>query len=98
MESRVGVPVGLDYSIYPDFTASLGFTQRGCRLSCKFCVVPQKEGKNRSTQTIAEIWRGAGHPRNLHLLDNDFFGRQGCIEIIRGCVKDHHPHELVRST
>src|SRR6266436_1647510 len=36
-----------DYSLYPKFTGSLGFTQRGCRLSCKFCVVPIKEGKNR---------------------------------------------------
>ena len=39
---------GLDYSLYPAYTPSLGFTQRGCRLSCKFCVVPGKEGKARS--------------------------------------------------
>ena len=65
----------LDYSLYPDFTASIGFTQRGCRLSCKFCVVPTKEGKNRPVKTIAEIWRGEGHPKHIHLLDNDFFGQ-----------------------
>jgi len=35
-----------DYEIYPDFEGSIGFTQRGCRLRCKFCVVPEKEGKN----------------------------------------------------
>lgn len=64
-----------DYSIYPAYTASLGFTQRGCRLSCKFCVVPGKEGKARSVMTIADIWRGEGHPKRLHLLDNDFFGQ-----------------------
>jgi len=64
-----------DYSLYPKFTGSLGFTQRGCRLSCKFCVVPIKEGKNRTVNTIADIWRGDGHPRHLHLLDNDFFGQ-----------------------
>jgi hypothetical protein len=64
-----------DYSIYPDFMPSLGFTERGCRLSCKFCVVPAKEGKPRSTNTIADIWRGGGHPKTLHLLDNDFFGQ-----------------------
>lgn len=66
---------GRDYSIYPEYEASLGFTQRGCRLSCKFCVVPGKEGKARSVMTIADIWRGEGHPRKLHLLDNDFFGQ-----------------------
>lgn len=65
----------LDYSLYPDFQASIGFTQRGCRLSCKFCVVPQKEGKNRSVQAIADIWRGDPYPKHLHLLDNDFFGQ-----------------------
>ncbi len=66
---------GLDYSLYPAYTPSLGFTQRGCRLSCKFCVVPGKEGKARSVATIADIWRGDGHPKRLHLLDNDFFGQ-----------------------
>lgn len=89
-----GVPAdfdGLDYSIYPAFPASIGFTQRGCRLKCGFCVVPRKEGANRSTQSIADIWRGPGHPRHLHLLDNDFFGqehwRERADEIIRGGFK-----------
>lgn len=66
---------GYDYSGYPDFDASIGFTQRGCRLSCKFCVVPKKEGKPRSVSTIHDIWRGHPWPRKLHLLDNDFFGQ-----------------------
>ena len=66
---------GRDYAIYPGYRASLGFTQRGCRLACKFCVVPGKEGKARSVATIADIWRGDGHPKQLHLLDNDFFGQ-----------------------
>lgn len=64
-----------DYTGWPSFDASIGFTQRGCRLKCKFCVVPQKEGKNRSINTIAGIWRGDPWPKHLHLLDNDFFGQ-----------------------
>jgi hypothetical protein len=65
-----------DYSIYGDtFTGSLGFTQRGCRLKCGFCVVPKKEGRPRAVNTIADIWRGAPWPKHLHLLDNDFFGQ-----------------------
>lgn len=63
-----------DYSIYPDFPFSIGFTQRGCRLNCGFCVVPKKEGKPRSVNTIASIWR-PGTPRCVVLLDNDFFGQ-----------------------
>lgn len=80
-----------DYSGYPDVTYSIGFTQRGCRLKCKFCVVPGKEGKPRSVNTIAQIWRGEGHPRHLHILDNDFFGnpewRDRIAEIREGKFK-----------
>lgn len=64
-----------DYTIYPRFRPSIGFTQRGCRLSCKFCVVPTKEGANVEEQTIADLWRGGDHARELLLLDNDFFGQ-----------------------
>src|SRR3990167_5514384 len=63
-----------DYSGYPKFRESIGFTQRGCRLKCPFCVVPAKEGKPRSENTIADIWRGEPWPKKIHLLDNDFFG------------------------
>jgi hypothetical protein len=38
-------------------------------------VVPKKEGKPRSINTIADIWRGEPYPKHLHLLDNDFFGQ-----------------------
>lgn len=58
------------------WSSSIGFTQRGCRLKCGFCVVPKKEGKNRSIRTISEIWRGPGFPKNILLLDNDFFGQE----------------------
>jgi len=64
-----------DYVGWPEFDQSIGFTQRGCRLKCKFCVVPEKEGKPRSTNAIADIWRGDPWPKKLHLLDNDFFGQ-----------------------
>lgn len=64
-----------DYSIYPNFDGSIGFTQRGCRLRCGFCVVPKKEGKPRPVNTITSIWRGGDHPKHIHLLDNDFFGQ-----------------------
>ena len=69
------IPQDLDYSIYPNFRQSIGFTQRGCRLNCSFCVVPQKEGKVKAEKTIAQIWRGDPWPRELLLLDNDFFGQ-----------------------
>ena len=66
---------GQDWTLYPHYPHSIGFTQRGCRLKCEFCVVPRKEGKVIPVATIPEIWRGEPHPRNLVLLDNDFFGQ-----------------------
>lgn len=66
----------LDYSDYPTWKQSLGFTQRGCRLRCSFCVVPQKEGGVSATASIADIWRGDPWPRQVLLLDNDFFGQE----------------------
>lgn len=64
-----------DYTLYPEFTNSIGFSQRGCRLKCKFCVVPTKEGRNRDNDTINNIWRKQPYPKNIVLLDNDFFGQ-----------------------
>lgn len=88
LESHAITTLRQDYSIYPRFQASIGFTQRGCRLRCPFCVVPRKEGLMREEQSIEDLWRGAGHPRHLHLLDNDFFGqpqwRARIDEIIAG--------------
>jgi hypothetical protein len=75
VEHLTGVFERYDYSIYPEFRASIGFTQRGCRLRCKFCVVPEKEGRPRSINRIEDIWRGEPHRKHLHLLDNDFFGQ-----------------------
>lgn len=83
----VGIDTGeQDYSIYPGFRQSIGFTQRGCRLRCSFCVVPRKEGPVRAEQTIGELWRGEPWPREVLLLDNDFFGQpfwQSRIEELR---------------
>ena len=64
-----------DYSAYPTFSDSIGFTQRGCRLNCGFCSVRRKEGKPRSINTIHDLWRGEPWPKRIRLLDNDFFGQ-----------------------
>jgi len=61
-----------DYSIYK-FPHNIGFTQRGCRLKCSFCVVPEKEGKPYGVNTIDELWIQRDSDF-LILLDNDFFG------------------------
>jgi len=83
LEQRGIATKATDYSIYPLFRQSLGFTQRGCRLKCEFCIVPKKEGAVKPEATIAEIWRGDPWPKELLLLDNDFFGQQNWRDRIR---------------
>jgi len=61
-----------DYSIY-QYPHNIGFTMRGCRLKCSFCVVPKKEGGPKPCNTIDEIWTQRDSDF-IVLLDNDFFG------------------------
>lgn len=72
---RLGVGLQQDYTDYPSYPHSIGYTQRGCRLACSFCDVPKAEGKVKPEQGILDLWRGDPWPRNVCLLDNDFFGQ-----------------------
>jgi hypothetical protein len=71
--------VAPDYRVYPRFEHSIGFSQRGCRFQCTFCVVPRKEGKVVPVSGLEAIWRGRG---GVILLDNDFFGNPQWPEVI----------------
>lgn len=64
-----------DYSLYPHFRASIGYSQRGCRLDCGFCRMKTREGEARRVSSLLNIWRGVPYPKHIHLLDNDFFGQ-----------------------
>lgn len=82
----LGIGLEQDYSLYPKWQQSIGFLQRGCRLKCPFCVVPKKEGKMRPEQGVYDLWRGEPYPKELIIMDNDFFGNpewQQHIEDIR---------------
>ena len=70
-----------DYTLYPDFDGNIGFAMRGCRFRCKFCVVPQKEGRPRSNNAIADLL--VNDSDFLYLLDNDFFGNPEWAERIK---------------
>jgi hypothetical protein len=82
---QYGVPADQtpDYSHHPHYPHSIGFTQRGCRLKCSFCVVPKKEGAISDGDPVWSIWRGDPYPRHLVLLDNDFFGHPAWPDRIR---------------
>ncbi len=91
VEDVIGQPHDqYDYGIYPQFKWSIGFTSRGCRMACPFCVVGPREGKIHSTSTIKDIYR-KNDMKNILLLDNDFFGQpeweMRCRELIKGKFK-----------
>src|SRR6185437_1554285 len=75
-----------DYSLYPTFLNSIGFTQRGCRLACGFCKVPVIEGRVRQDETVDSIWRGDGYPKNLIIWDNDTFGAKDWRETFKAII------------
>lgn len=58
-----------DYSLY-NLDYSLGFTTRGCIRNCKFCIVPEKEGKIKEHAEVEEFL----NPKSniVVLLDNNF--------------------------
>lgn len=85
-----------DYSGYPRHAASLGFTQRGCRLACKFCVVPSKEGRVTPVGTLQEIWRGGDAPKHLVLLDNDFFGNPHWRDVIAEAIAGDYALSVIQ--
>ena len=58
-----------DYSMYPDFSAALGFLTRGCIRNCAWCIVPQKEGL---LQEVDDIERVSAGRQEVVLLDNNF--------------------------
>ena len=72
-------------AIYPKFEPNLGFSMKGCRFKCDFCVVPKKEGRPIGFNSVSEIMV---KPSNkLILLDNDFFGGPRWEETIQEIIE-----------
>lgn len=78
-----------DYSLYPDFKQSVGFTTRGCIRRCSFCVVPKAEGDVKPYADIAEFKRSDSN--EVVLLDNNILasehGRSQLLWSIENRVK-----------
>jgi hypothetical protein len=75
-----------DYTLYPEFDYSMGFSSRGCFRKCGFCIVHEKEGAFRRTQHPQEWYNPAFkkiifHDNNI-LADKDWF-----IEITSWCME-----------
>jgi len=73
-----------DYDLY-DLKYSLGFTTRGCIRNCKFCIVPEKEGKIREHAEIEEFL----NPKSniVILLDNNFLALPSHVKKLQKYIK-----------
>jgi len=79
---KIVLPYDIEH-IKPDYTLynldySLGFTTRGCIRNCKFCIVPEKEGKIREHAEVEEFL----NPKTnvVVLLDNNFLALPSYIK------------------
>lgn len=76
-----------DYSIYPQINGktAYGFLTRGCPNKCKWCIVPQKEGKIAPYMDIEEI---AINGRNeIILMDNNILASDYGLQQIEKIAK-----------
>lgn len=62
------------YKLYPNYKNHIGFSMKGCRFRCNFCVVPKKEGKPYHNKHIDNLLLNPKGENRLVLMDNDFFG------------------------
>lgn len=73
--------------LYPNYYNHIGFSERGCRLNCSFCVVPQKEGKPRKVADISELLTNPKGENRLVLLDDDFLGHPDCLDVMQELIE-----------
>jgi len=73
-----------DYPLY-NLDYSLGFTTRGCIRNCKFCVVPEKEGKIKEHAEVEEFLNPKSNV--VVLLDNNFLALPSHIKKLQKYIK-----------
>lgn len=73
-----------DYSIYPECDYAIGYITRGCSNNCRWCVVPQKEGKIRPYRTWRELVRQ--DTDKLVLMDNNILACEYGIKQLESLI------------
>lgn len=72
--------------LYPKYPNHIGFSERGCRLKCSFCVVPEKEGKPKKDLSINQLLSNPIGEDRLVLLDDDFLGHPECDQVFEELI------------
>lgn len=57
-----------------------GFTTRGCIRNCKFCIVPQKEGKIHIVGDLLDLWDGQA--KDIIVMDNNILALPSHFELV----------------
>ncbi len=75
-----------DYSLYPEFDYSIGFSSRGCFRNCHFCVVPTKEGMFKKVNH-PETWYNPDYDKIVFLDNNILTNRKHFMRITDWCIQ-----------
>jgi hypothetical protein len=75
-----------DYSPYPEFDYSIGFSTRGCFRNCHFCVVPTKEGMFKKV-LHPETWYNPDYKKIVFLDNNILTNRSHFMKITDWCIE-----------
>jgi len=76
-----------DYDLF-NCDHSIGFTTRGCIRNCKFCIVPQKEGKIKANCDLTEFWNRSH--KHVMLLDNNILALPKHFEKIASQIMENN--------
>ena len=68
---------------------NFGFTSRGCNRNCHFCIVPEKEGKFRTTGDIYALWDGRPNA-TIRLWDNNILFDQAHFSLICSQIRSNN--------
>jgi hypothetical protein len=79
-----------DYSLYPNFNYSIGFTSRGCIRKCPWCDVWRKEGYIKEASPISKFLQ---HQR-VFLLDNNLLASPNAIDKLSELASLSTTHRL----
>jgi hypothetical protein len=78
-----------DYELYNHKKYAIGFLTRGCNKSCRFCLVPKKEGRLNSQYATFDDFVPKNQ-RNIMLLDNNILSSDNATEILELIIKKEY--------
>ena len=86
LPSNIEEDHGGGWFLYPNYPNHIGFSERGCRLKCSFCVVPEKDGTPKEVATIQDLLTNPHGEDRLVLLDDDFLGHPKCEDVFQELI------------